>query len=417
MINDIAIAKEKLQSLSDIDTGTVKIMTKSQLFSYVQALNVTASAFPLQREELEYALSEKNYAAVFQWLEVIRSSLSQMHADDLARECEKQINLNQDLSNVRHEKVQVFVNYFMPTLDLFFADVHQVLEDLEVNEVEKQPQSEVGPKEVREKLHTISELDSNSINVKTDEELCGYIQILNAFPQEFLAQENGLKSSIKIKHYVFVLQWLTAIEETLIKIHANELAGDCRNQININKDFNNIRHEKLEVFINYFLSSLSMLSEDIKSLNLPKQLIPVEDKSDAPKQVAVEVEILSPGSSYDAKTILVINKMTMFMNSLKNALGDVGHKMIGVTTAESAVGYLKTAKPDLFIIDEDLPGTGSYMLTKVIRATGQMAPIVFTTSKITKDKMVKFMEIGVADFIMKPITPADVQKKVSKHLP
>ena len=108
--------------------------------------------------------------------------------------------------------------------------------------------------------------------------------------------------------------------------------------------------------------------------------------------------------------------MTMFMNSLKNALSDKGHKLIGVTSAEMAVGYLRTSKPDLFILDEDLPGTDCYVLVKIIRATRQMAPIIFTTSKITKDKMVKFMEAGVADFIMKPITTADVQKKVAKHL-
>jgi len=160
---------------------------------------------------------------------------------------------------------------------------------------------------------------------------------------------------------------------------------------------------------------MSMLSADIKSLNLPKELLKAEDKAGA--HVAVEVEILSPGSSPEAKTVLIINKMTMFMNSFKNALGDKGHKLIGVTTAESAIGYLKTAKPDMFIIDEDLPGTDCYVLIKIIRATGQLAPIIFTTSKIKKDKMAKFIEAGVADFIMKPITPADVQKKVSKHLP
>ena len=415
MINDSAIAKEKLLSLSEIDNETIKGMTEKQLFSYVQALNVTAAAFPLQKEELEYAFKEMDYAAVFQWLKLISSSLSQMHADGLARECEKQINLNQDLNNVRHEKVKVFINYFMPTLDLFFTDVHQVLEDLEV--VEAEPQQDVEPDKIKEKILTLGELDSGAIKQMSDDELCEYIQALNAFPQEFQTQENGLRGSIKIKHYVFVLQWLAAIEKTLIKLHAKELAGDCRNQININKDFNNIRHEKLEVFINYFLSSLSMLSADIKMLHLPKQLTQAKEESNAPEHIAVEVELLSPGSSPDAKTILVINKMTMFMNSLKNALGDVGHKMIGVTTAESAVGYLKTAKPDLFVVDEDLPGTDSYVLTKIIRATGQMAPIIFTTSKITKDKMVKFMEAGVADFIMKPITPADVKQKITKHLP
>ena len=415
MINDSAIAKEKILSLSEFDAEAIKNMTESQLFSYIQALNVTAAAFPLQKEELMHAFLEMDYAAVFQWLQLICSSLSQMHAEGLVRDCEKHINLNQDLDTVRQDKVKVFLDYFIPTLDLFFDDVHQLLEDLEVEDVEQK--RETGPEKIKEKLLTIDDLDSDIIAQMTDEDLCDYIQALNAFHTEFQAQENGLRGSIKIKHYVFVLQWLTTIEETLIKLHATGLANDCRKQIDFNKDFNNIRHEKLEVFINYFLSSLSMLSADIKMLHLPKQLIQIGDNEVVAEHIEVEVELLTPGSSPDAKTILIINKMTMFMNSLKNALGDVGHKLIGVTTAEAAVGYLKTAKPDLFILDEDLSGADGYILIKLIRATGQLAPIIFTTSKITKDKMVKFMEAGVADFIMKPITPADVQKKVSKHLP
>ena len=415
MISDSAIIKEKLLSLSDIDSEAIKGMTDKQLLSYTQALNVTSTAFPLQKEELAYAFKEMDYASVFQWLKIISSSLSQMHADELARDCEKHIDLNQDLNTVRHEKVKVFLDYFIPTLDLFFDDLHQVLDDLEVEEVEQQ--REVEPVKVKEKLLTIKELDADHIKQMSDAELCDYIKALNDFHVEFQAQENGLRGSLKIRHYVFVLQWLTTIEESLLKLHATELASDCRNQIDLNKDFNNIRHEKLEMFVNYFLSSLSMLSADIKMLHLPKQMTPVVDKEAVAEHIAVEVELLSPGSGPDAKTILIINKMTMFMNSLKNAMGDKGHMLIGVTTAESAIGYLKTAKPDLFILDEDLPGTDVLVLIKIIRATGQMAPIICTTSKIKKETMVKFMEAGVADFIMKPITPADVQKKISKHLP
>ena len=416
MINDSAVTKEKLLTLTDIDPAAIEGMTKSQLSAFVQALNVTAAAFPLQKEELLHAFSEMDYPTVFQWLEIISSSLSQMHADELANECEKHINLNKDLSNVRHVRVKVFIDYFIPTLDLFFSDVHQVLEDLDVVEVEPQA-VETEPVKVKEKLLTISELNADLISDLAEEDLSDYLWALNTFHAEFQAQENGLRGSLKIKHYVFVMQWMTAIQESLTKIYATELANDCANQININRDFNNIRHEKLEVFINYLLSSMSMLSADIKMLNLPKKIETSDKKKNAQENVAVEVDILSPGSSPNAKTILIINKMTMFMNSFKNALGDTGHRLLGVTTAEAALGYMKTAKPDLFIIDDDLPNTDSILFTKVIRATGQLAPIIFTKSKTTKDKMVKFMEVGVADFIMKPITPADVQKKVKNHLP
>jgi len=340
-----------------------------------------------------------------------------MHADELVKECEKHIDLNQDLNAVRHDKVKVFLDYFIPTLDLFIADVYQVLDDLEALECEEvEKQRELDPEQIKEKLLTISELNSELITNMSDSHLSDYIQFLNSFHADFQAQENGLRGSIKIKHYVFVLQWLNTIQETLIKLRATDLAKDCMSQININKDFNNIRHEKLEVFINYLLSSMSMLSADIKMLHLPKEFKKADGENGSPEHIEVEIELLSPGSSPDAKTVLIINKMTMFMNSFKNALGDVAHKLIGVTTAEATVNYIKTAKPDLFVLDEDLPGTDVYVLIKIIRATGQLAPIVLTISNITKDKMKKFMDAGVADFIAKPITPADVQKKVTKHL-
>jgi len=415
VINDSAIAIEKLLTLTEIESASLKGMTESQLFSFIQALNVTSAAFPLQKEELMHAFSEKDYATVFQWLEVIRSSLSQMHAEHLAKECEKFIKVNHDLSNIKPSRVKVFVDYFMPMLDIFIVDVHKVLEELEVEEAEPQHLESI-PVHVKDKILTVSDLDSNAITQMSEEELSDYVKVLHNFQSGFASQETGLRNALKIKHYAIVLQFLNAIEETLINLHATELAKDCRKQIDSNKDFNNIRHEKLEVSINYLLSSMFMLSSDIEALHLPSELAHTKSKIDAAAQNEVEVELLSPGSSPDAKTILIINKMTMFMNSFKNALGEKDHKLIGITTAESAVAYLKTSKPDMFIIDEDLPGTDCYVLLKLIRATGQRAPIIFTASKIKKEKMAKYIEAGVADFIMKPITPADVQKKVLKHL-
>jgi len=418
VISDYALAKEKLSGLSEINSESIVEMTDSQLLGYVQALNVTTATFPFQKDELVQAFNDKDYVTLFQWLQVMSSSLSQMHADKLAGECEKHININKDMENVRHVRVKVFLDYFVPSLDLFVSDVHQVLEDLDaLEDVDVNVQKDdVTPDGVRKKILTIGDLDSKAISQMDDDDLCNYLRVLNSFEAELKTQETGLRGAIKIKHYVFVFQWLTALEESLSKLHATQFATDCKNQIEANKDFNNIRHEKLEVFVNYLLSSVSMLAADIKALHLPKELLRPGDKTDSEEQIDVEVEILSPGSSPDAKLILIINKMTMFMNSFKNALSDKDHKLVGVTTAESAISYLRTVKPDMFIIDEDLPGTDCYVLIKIIRATGQMSPILFTASKIKKDKMVKYMEAGVADFIMKPITPADVKQKVSKYL-
>ena len=414
MINDYAVAKEKLLSLEDIDTAAIHGMSNKQLLSFAQSLSITAATFPFQKEELEYAFNEGNLEMVFQLFMIMSSSLMQVHADALARECDEFISSNNDLSTVRNEKVKAFTDYFLPMLTIFYDDVHKVLCELEVDEDEEQ--KEVKPVSFKDKLLTLGELDSENIKGMSDAQLCTYIQALNTFVAEFEAQEKGLRSSINIKHYVFVLQWLGAIEQVLTKIHALNLASNCQKQININKDFNNIKHERLVVFINYFLSSVSMLSSDIKALNLPDKLLPEEVHGDSAKHTAPDAEILSTGASANSKSILIVNKMTMFMNSIKNALIDSGHKLIGVQSAESTLNFLKTTKPDLLILDEDLPRTDIFILIKIIRATGQKSPILITTGNITKDKMVKYMEAGVPDFIMKPITPGDVRKKITKHL-
>jgi DNA-binding response OmpR family regulator len=161
-----------------------------------------------------------------------------------------------------------------------------------------------------------------------------------------------------------------------------------------------------------------MLSADIKMLHLPKSKPAVTTEVVQEKTVdeVIDLEVIFPGIGAASKSILIVNKMKLFMNNFKVALGDFEHKLIGITSSDTALSYLKTEKPDLFILDEDLPGKDGYTLTLKIREMGQMAPIVLTTSKITKDKMVKLMGAGVADFIAKPITANDVQKKIAKHL-
>jgi len=421
VIEDISLAKEKLNTLTEVDSNVISPMTEKQLLGFVESLNLAVSAFSLQKKEILVALKQKNYEDVFRCLETIVDGLSQVHAKNLIRECKKQLEQNTDLSKVRHEKVKAFLDYIIPSLELFFADAHKLLLELKVDEVtlkakKMRQKRAITPEIVREKLRTLSEIDLKAMEKMTDEELAEYVKILDLFHVDYRTQRNGLMGAMKSNHHVFVLQWLSTIEETLTKLHAKDLASGCREQIAINKDAQNVQQEKLGVYVHYLLSSMSMLSSDIIALGLPKKLTVAKPK---PKKTVQSIEniefvVLSPGDSEVSKKILVVNKMKIFMNSLKNSLGDFGYTIIGTSSAESAAGYLQTEKADLIIVDEDLKD--SHLLIKIIRASGHTSPIIFTTSNITKDKMVKFMEAGVADFIMKPISPGDVQKKVSLYL-
>ena len=261
-----AVKKEDLLKITDLNAEIIKGMTEKQLHSYTKSLKSSVKLFPMQKGQLESAFRAKDYATVLQCLRSIESRLSQLHADNLANDCKKQINLSHDLDSIRHEKLGVFIEYFFSNLNLFFTDIQELLEELELEEIEQKQGMLAG--KLKEKLSIVTELDAKKIEQMTDEQLNIFIENLIAFNEEFPAQETGLKSSVRAKQYASTMRWLTAIEKSLKKIHANSFMEECQNQIELNIDIKNIRHEKLEAFVNYFLASLSILSADIKKLNL-----------------------------------------------------------------------------------------------------------------------------------------------------
>ncbi|MCL2617100.1 MAG: response regulator [Defluviitaleaceae bacterium] len=408
----IKVSKEKLYQISELNAEVIGQMSEGQLQNYAEALRSASNIFPMQKEKLESTFRMMDYLPMLQWLRALKNSLSRIHADSLARDCEKQIGLNQDVDKIRHEKLGTFLDYFLANTTMLFSDVQNMLEEmaaLEWSEANNKPEAQ--NERIKTKLLSIAELDSSKIEQMTEDQLHSYTDILNAFIEDLPAEEDGLKGAIRAKNYESVMQWLAAIEESLSQVHADALMEECRAQINQNQDFSSIRHEKLEIFVNYFLNSLAMLTDDIRLLHLPKK-----EAAEAIDEADAVVELVSSGLSPSAKTVLAVNKMRLFLENLKGALEGAGHRLVGATSSKGAMEYIKTAKPDLFILDADLPEIDGYELAKKIRESGSNAPIIFLTGNITKEYMVRAMAAGVADFIIKPITLKNVREKVAKHL-
>jgi len=262
-----AVKKIDLLSITDLNAERINSMTDAQLLDYTKSLKSYLFIFPIQKGQLENAFRTKDYATVLQCLKSIEYTLSQLFADKLASECKKQLNLYHDIDTIRHDKFGLFIDYFISNFNLFSSDIQKLLDGLEMEDVENTQEKLSG--KIKEKLSAVTELDSKIIGQMTDGQLNMFIENLTAFNKNYTEQEVGLRSSIKIKQYLSTSRWLLAIEQALRKIHAVNLADDCQTQIELMKDANNIRHEKLEAFVNYFLASLSMLTADIEKIDLP----------------------------------------------------------------------------------------------------------------------------------------------------
>jgi hypothetical protein len=263
------IKKDSLYTLTELSADKIIKMNDDELRSYQETLANSVNLFPIQKERLEDAFKKMDYAPTLQWLKSMRNTLNQIHADNLVKQCDKQLVLFHDVDNIRHDRLKMYIDFFIPTAAMLYADIQMALDELAVTE--KSGVKENYAKKVKERLSTITELNQAAIGRMTDDQLRGYVKSLITFHEDCPAQENGLRSSFKIKNYASVIRWLGVIEAALAQINADNLVEECRRQINLNNDYSAIRHEKMELFINYFLTSLSLLCADIGVLKLSEK--------------------------------------------------------------------------------------------------------------------------------------------------
>jgi CheY-like chemotaxis protein len=118
-----------------------------------------------------------------------------------------------------------------------------------------------------------------------------------------------------------------------------------------------------------------------------------------------------------SKKILAVDDMPEILSFVNNVLKS-HYKVIAVPSAKAAIKVLETQKPDLFILDIDMPEMDGYELAKTIRNMQDhtKTPLIFLTGNSTREHITKALAVGCNDFIVKPATHDYLLTQVSKYL-
>jgi CheY-like chemotaxis protein len=84
-----------------------------------------------------------------------------------------------------------------------------------------------------------------------------------------------------------------------------------------------------------------------------------------------------------------------------------------------ALARIREVNPDLVLMDVLLPGADGVDLTQRMKNTPDLAaiPVVMFTGEARMDTLVRSMEAGATDFLVKPFTREALVAKLSKYLP
>jgi two-component system, cell cycle response regulator DivK len=119
-----------------------------------------------------------------------------------------------------------------------------------------------------------------------------------------------------------------------------------------------------------------------------------------------------------SKRILVVEDQPDNRRILRDLLGNAGYELIEAETGEEALVALEAQRPDLILMDIQLPVMDGYEATRRIRSNPELKsiPIIAVTSYALAGDEAKALAAGCTAYITKPFSPRALLAKVQEHL-
>jgi two-component system cell cycle response regulator DivK len=120
-----------------------------------------------------------------------------------------------------------------------------------------------------------------------------------------------------------------------------------------------------------------------------------------------------------SRRILVVEDHEENRRIMRDLLTSAGYEMIEAVTGEDGVTLAERERPDLILMDIQLPGIDGYETTRRIKTNPALRaiPIIAVTSYALSGDDVKAREAGCNDYVTKPFSPRALLAKIREHLP
>jgi len=110
-------------------------------------------------------------------------------------------------------------------------------------------------------------------------------------------------------------------------------------------------------------------------------------------------------------TILIIEDEPELVKVLRSYLEQAGFNVLTAYRGDSGLSTWEHKRPDLVILDLNLPGMDGLDLAREIRRKGD-TPLIMVTARVEETDRLIGLELGADDYIPKPFSPREVVARV-----
>jgi len=123
-------------------------------------------------------------------------------------------------------------------------------------------------------------------------------------------------------------------------------------------------------------------------------------------------------SSALPKTVLIVEDNDLNMKLFRDLLEAYGYQTLAARTGPEALETLKHNRPDLILMDIQLPEVSGLEVTQKIKSDEQLAniPVIAVTAFAMKGDEERIRAGGCEDYIAKPISVVSFLEKVKRYL-
>jgi len=114
-------------------------------------------------------------------------------------------------------------------------------------------------------------------------------------------------------------------------------------------------------------------------------------------------------------TILLVEDDISLSEALMYNLEKQGYKTVAVNDGVDAIEKARSIRPDLILLDVNLPGVDGFEVCRILRKDIQV-PILMLTARSDEIDRVIGLEIGADDYITKPFSMRELMARIKAHL-
>jgi two-component system phosphate regulon response regulator PhoB len=117
-------------------------------------------------------------------------------------------------------------------------------------------------------------------------------------------------------------------------------------------------------------------------------------------------------------TVLVVEDEPQIQELVAVNLEHIGHKVLRAASAEEAEAAIRTALPDVLVLDWMLPGESGVAFARRLRADERTRelPILMLTARAMEQDKISGLEAGADDYLTKPFSPKELAARIKAVL-